>query len=337
MRKTDYSKDEALKILWNQIQEYLSKEMDEVDVLIKSRIQNPVSLIADITQHLIGSGGKRIRPLLLLLSAKLVNYKGSRHINLAAAIEFIHTATLLHDDVIDESSQRRGSLTAQCVWGNKASILVGDFLFSRAFECMVADGSLRILKVLSHAASLIAQGEVLQLSHTQDLLLSEMGYMEIIESKTAALFEAASQTGAILGDVSYEQEKALALYGKFLGIIFQMTDDLLDYKGTGDILGKESGADFRERKATLPSLLAYKYGNKEEKEFWDRVFTTADQDALDFEKAQSYLQKHKIFEKIQEKSMKISEKFKETLSIFESSKEKDLLLQLVDFAANRIY
>lgn len=337
MKKTDVSSDESIENFWKQIHTYLREEMADVDVLIKSRIQNPIKLIADVTQHLIGAGGKRIRPLLVLLSAKLVNYKGSRHINLAVAIEFIHTATLLHDDVIDESSQRRGSLTAHCVWGNKASILVGDFLFSRAFECMVSDGSLRILKVLSHAASLIAQGEVLQLDHTHDLMLSEVGYMEIIESKTAALFEAASQTGAILGEVSLEKEKALALYGKFLGIIFQMTDDLLDYKGTRSILGKESGADFRERKSTLPALLAYKLGNQTEKEFWERVFASNVQASTDFEKAQIYLKKYKIFEKIQEKIMEISEKCKGTLNIFDSSKEKDFLIQLVDAVVNRVY
>lgn len=332
----EIARGETPEILWNQIQEYIGHEIDEVDSLIKSRIQNPISLISDITQHLIGSGGKRIRPILVLLSARLVKYRGARHLNLAAAIEFIHTATLLHDDVIDESPKRRGSLAAHCIWGNKASILVGDFLFSRAFECMVADGSLRVLQVLSRAASLIAQGEVLQLEHVHDLRLSEMGYMEIIESKTAALFEAAAQTGAILGEAPPSQEKAIALYGKLLGIIFQMIDDLLDYKGIGVILGKELGADFRERKATLPPLLAYKLGNEEEKAFWERVFMSTEHQEDDFEKAQTYLYKHKIFEKIQTKSLEISEQCKKTLDAFEASREKDLLIQLVDFAVNRV-
>lgn len=321
--------------IWSEIQSYLEVEMGAVDHLIHQRLKNPVSLISKISEHLIQAGGKRIRPLLVLLSSKLMGYEGERHINLAAAIEFIHTATLLHDDVVDESPQRRGVETAQTRWGNKASILVGDFLFSRAFECMVDDGSLHILKILSRSSSLIAQGEVLQLEVLHDLNLTESQYQEIIEAKTASLFEAACHIGAILGNASPEECNDLERYGHFLGILFQMTDDLLDYKeGAG---GKEQGIDFREGKVTLPILLVYERAEEEERAFWERTFYHHQQIPGDFNQAQIYLEKHNIFDEIQHKLLDVSQNCKRMLDIFPESIERNFLLNLVDFTLERTF
>lgn len=325
--------ENKLTQIWVDIQSYLERELKAVDQLIYLRLQNPVFLISEISQHLIWAGGKRIRPLLVLLTSKLVGYEGLRSINLAAAIEFIHTATLLHDDVVDESPQRRGIQTAQIVWGNKASILVGDFLFTRAFECMIEDGSLHILRVLSHSASLIAQGEVMQLETLHDLNMKESHYQEIIEAKTASLFEAACHIGAILGGVSPEECEDLRQYGRLLGILFQMTDDILDYQeGEG---GKEKGIDFREGKVTLPVILAYEKGNEEERDFWKRTFCEHQHRPGDFKKAQNYLERHNVFQDIQNKLLNLSVSSKKMLEIFPDSETRKLLSNLVDFILRR--
>lgn len=327
--------EESSSQIWSEIQTYLDSEMKEVNELIASRLKSPVPLISKISGHLMCAGGKRIRPLLVLLSSKLLGYEGKRHINLAATIEFIHTATLLHDDVVDESPQRRGVKTAQILWGNKASILVGDFLFSRAFECMVEDGSLLVLKILSKSSSLIAQGEVLQLELLHDLTLKESQYQEIIGTKTASLFEAACYVGAILANASYEVCEDLKRYGHSLGILFQMTDDLLDYKGS--LFGKERGVDFREGKVTLPILLAYERADEKERAFWERTFREHQQEPDDFKQAQIYLEKHRIFDEIQNKLLEVSQKCKKTLDAFSSLPEHKLLLKLIDFTLGRTF
>ena len=329
------TEEKALCQIWSEIQSYLEVEIKAVDHLIHQRLQSPVSLVSKISEHLIGAGGKRIRPLLVLLSSKLIGYEGPRTINLAAAIEFIHTATLLHDDVVDESPQRRGIETAQTLWGNKASILVGDFLFARAFECMIEDGSLQILKILSRSASLIAQGEVLQLEVLHDLDLKEFQYQEIIEAKTASLFEAACHIGAILGGASSEECEDLRSYGRFLGVLFQMTDDLLDYKEGA--AGKEKGVDFREGKVTLPVLLAYERGGEMERSFWKRTFYEHQQKAGDFEQAQLYLEKHQIYDEIQNKLLEVCSSSKKMLDIFPESRERQFLLNIVDFTLWRTF
>ncbi|MBS0184944.1 MAG: polyprenyl synthetase family protein [Proteobacteria bacterium] len=329
------NKENKFSQIWVDIQSYLENEMKAVDQLIRLRLLSPVSLISEISQHLIWAGGKRIRPLLVLLTSKLVGYEGIRSINLAAAIEFIHTATLLHDDVVDESPQRRGIETAQTVWGNKASILVGDFLFTRAFECMIEDGSLHVLKILSRSSSLIAQGEVLQLETLHDLNMTESHYQEIIEAKTASLFEAACHIGAILGGIPSEECEDLKQYGRFLGILFQMTDDILDYKEAEG--GKEKGIDFREGKVTLPVLLAYEKGNEEERAFWKRTFCEHQQRPDDFKKAQNYLERHHVFQDIQNKLLTLSITSKKMLEIFPDSEERKLLSNLVDFVLSRTF
>lgn len=329
-------KETPLSPPWEAILAPSIEDMKEVDRLMQVQLQSPVTLISKISKHLIEAGGKRIRPLLLLLTTKLMGYEGTRHINLAAALEFIHTATLLHDDVVDESPQRRGQPTAQMLWGNKASILVGDFLFSRAFEGMVEDGSLLVLKILSRAASLIAQGEVLQLEALCDLTMSEAYYQEIIEAKTASLFEAACHIGAVLGTASFEETEDIKHFGRLLGCLFQITDDLLDYKGDVSF-GKKRGIDFREGKVTLPVLRAYQIGCREERDFWERTFILQDQREDDFKKAQSYLEKHGVFDSIEIDLKKMHISAKKALDIFQESSERTALLKMVDFVTCRAF
>jgi len=256
-------------------------DMSACNQLIVSRIESSVALIPQLVAHIVAAGGKRLRPLLTLASARLCGYPGpaggARHVALAACVEFIHTATLLHDDVVDESALRRGLASANAVFGNKASVLVGDFLFSRAFQLMVADGSLRVLSILSNAAATIAEGEVLQLVTQNDLSTPETRYLEVIKSKTAALFSAACEVGAVVAERPEREEVALAEYGLNLGIAFQLVDDALDYAADQATLGKTVGDDFREGKITLPVLVAYQTGNRTERAFWRRTIEASDQ------------------------------------------------------------
>ena len=258
----------------------LAPQLDAINVCILEKMQSPVALIPQIAGYLISLGGKRLRPLLTIASAELCGYTGNRHIPLAACVEFIHTATLLHDDVVDESSLRRGMATANAVWSNKASVLVGDFLFSRAFELMVADKSFDILQVLSRASSTIAEGEVLQLTSSHDLNLTQETYLKIIGDKTAYLFSAASEVGAIIAGADQSKRRALSQFGHTLGIAFQLIDDVLDYAADQEKLGKTVGDDFREGKVTLPVILAYEKGA--DCAFWQEAFeeTARDEGAL---------------------------------------------------------
>ena len=263
----------------------LKTDLDRVNRLIVERMQSPVALIPQLAGHIVAGGGKRLRPMLTLGSARLCGYRGDRHVALAAAVEFIHTATLLHDDVVDASDRRRGRVTANAVWGNQPAVLVGDFLFSRAFELMVADGSLRVLEILSRASAIIAEGEVRQLMTTGDTAATEADYLTVIQSKTAELFAAASRIGAVLAGRPEAEEEALDRFGRNLGTAFQLIDDMLDFSLGGSELGKNVGDDFRDGKMTLPVLLAFARGDAEERGFWRRTIEDLDQQPGDLERA----------------------------------------------------
>src|SRR5271165_7148801 len=252
---------------------------------IVARMDSSVELIPQLAAHIVAAGGKRLRPLLTLAAARLCGYAGKRHVALAACVEFIHTATLLHDDVVDESQLRRGLASANAVFGNQASVLVGDFLFARAFQLMVEDGSLKVLAILSRAAATIAEGEVLQLATQNDLSTSEDRYLDVIKGKTAALFTAACQVAGVVADRPEAEEQALARYGHNLGVAFQLVDDALDYAADQAVLGKTVGDDFREGKITLPVLAAYAAGDAAEREFWRRTIEESEQTADDLEHA----------------------------------------------------
>jgi len=242
------------------IRTLVSKDMDAVDALIQQCLHSDVALINRLSHYIINSGGKRLRPMLVLLSANTCQYQGDQHINLAAVIEFIHTATLLHDDVVDASQLRRGNMTANAVWGNEASVLVGDFLYSRAFEMMVDANNMRIMEIMSHTTNTIAEGEVLQLLNCHDAETTEIRYMDVVSRKTARLFEAAAQIGAVLGEQPEQIESALANYGRHLGIAFQLIDDVLDYSASPEDTGKNVGDDLAEGKPTLPLIHAIHKG-----------------------------------------------------------------------------
>jgi len=246
----------------------VASDMNGVNAVILERMQSKVALIPELAGHLIGGGGKRMRPMLTLACASLLGYSGTRHHKLAAAVEFIHTATLLHDDVVDGSGMRRGKRTANLIWGNPASVLVGDFLFSRAFELMVEDGSLRVLKILSHASAVIAEGEVDQLTAQRRIETGEDHYLEIISAKTAALFAAACRVSPVVAEASEDSEDALEAYGKNVGIAFQLSDDVIDYASDAATMGKGVGDDFRDGKMTLPVILAYARGAGQDRAFW---------------------------------------------------------------------
>ena len=264
-------------------------DMARVDALVRDRMQSPVSLIPALAEHLISAGGKRLRPLLTVAASRLCGDGGSGALKLAAAVEFIHTATLLHDDVVDASSLRRGKVAAHLIWGGASSVLVGDFLFARAFELMVETDSLRALQILATASRVIAEGEVLQLTRAHDLSLDQATYLEIISAKTAELFAAASEAGAVAAGAPPEQVAALRAYGLNLGLAFQLVDDALDYGGQASALGKNTGDDFREGKATLPLLLAVARTAKTERGFWERVIDAKDQTEADFRRARELI------------------------------------------------
>jgi octaprenyl-diphosphate synthase len=243
-------------------------DMNAVNSVILARMQSDVPLIPELAGHLIAGGGKRMRPMLTLACARLLDYQGTRHHRLAACVEFIHTATLLHDDVVDGSNLRRGRRTANLIWGNPASVLVGDFLFSRSFELMVEDGSLRVLRILSGASSIIAQGEVDQLTAQRQVETSEAHYLRIIDAKTAALFAAACRIAAVVAERDEKVEECLDAYGRNLGIAFQLVDDAIDYASDGLTMGKDAGDDFRDGKVTLPIILAHARGSQADRKFW---------------------------------------------------------------------
>lgn len=312
-------------------------DLARVNRLIVERLDSEVALIPQLAQHLIAAGGKRVRPMLTLLSARLCGYTGERHVPLATSVEFIHTATLLHDDVVDESDLRRGRSTANSVWGNKAPVLVGDFLFSRAFQLMVGDGSLRVLDILANASAVIAEGEVAQLLTANDTSTSEDAYFHVIRAKTAALFQAACQIGAVVAERPAAEEEALATYGEQLGIAFQLVDDALDYSARQALLGKGVGDDFRDGKVTLPVLLALARADAVERAFWQRTLEELEQRPGDLAQAQALLQHHDALEQTMARARQAGELARTSLTIFPDNAARRALLGLVDFCIDRVY
>ncbi len=312
-------------------------DLKETNALIVHAMDSPVVLIPQLAGHIVAAGGKRIRPMMTLASARMCGYQGQRHVGLAACVEFIHTATLLHDDVVDESDLRRGEASANAVWGNQASVLVGDFLFSRAFELMVADGSLEVLAVLSKASSVIAEGEVLQLTTTNNTETGETQYLEVIRSKTAQLFSAACRIGALVADRPKVEEDALETYGMNLGITFQLVDDALDYSAKQATLGKTVGDDFREGKITLPIILSFRRGDDEERAFWRRTLEDLDQEDGDLERAIELMNKHDALEDTVERARHYGAIARDAMGIFDDGPEKTALIDAIDFCINRAY
>jgi octaprenyl-diphosphate synthase len=281
----------------DRLADYLAADMAAVNLLIRERMASEhAPRIPQVTAHLIEAGGKRLRPMLTLAAARLCGYVGPYHVHLAAAVEFIHTATLLHDDVVDESTQRRGRPTANLLWDNKSSVLVGDYLFARAFQLMTDPGQIRVLGILANASATIAEGEVLQLTAAQDLATSEDIYLKVVRGKTAALFSAATEVGGVVAGAPEEVVQALFTYGDALGIAFQIADDLLDYTGTTAAIGKNTGDDFRERKLTLPLIKAVAKANAEERAFWVRVIEKGDQREGDLAQALAIMNRHGALE-----------------------------------------
>ena len=321
----------------DDLQLYFAQDMQAVDKLINSYITSNVTpVISELSNHLINAGGKRLRPLLTLAASDLCNYRGASHIKLAAAIEFIHTATLLHDDVVDESFQRRGKPTANILWDNQSSVLVGDYLFSKSFQLMVETDSLKVLSILADASSTISEGEILQLSAVKNIKTDESAYFKIIEGKTAALFAAATEVGAVISNAEDKEADALANFGKALGISFQITDDLLDYVGSEEVLGKNIGDDFKEGKVTLPLIKAISKSSKEEKRFWEEVINKGMQKSSDLEHALLLMRQHNVFDETRSEAIKWSKKARNYLDIFPESKTKVILQELTYFVVERI-
>jgi octaprenyl-diphosphate synthase len=321
----------ALETLTN----LMSEDIAAVNQLIMQRMESRVEVIPRLAGHIIASGGKRLRPLLTLACSRLCGYEGQRHQKLAASVEFIHTATLLHDDVIDESVLRRGSPSANALFGNEASVLVGDFLFSRAFELMVEDGSIDVLDVLSHASAVISEGEILQLITTNDSATSEQAYLEIVRDKTAELFAAACRIGAIVAGRSASEEEALRTFGLNLGIAFQIVDDVLDYSAKQGRLGKTVGDDFREGKMTLPVILAIHRGNDAERAFWKRTMDEDFQRDGDFAHAQDLIGLHHAGHDAIDRARHYGSIARDSLGMFPNSPIRRALLDTIDFTIER--
>ena len=310
-------------------------DLEACNRLIVERMQSPVALIPQLAAHIVAAGGKRLRPLLTLASARLCGYRGMRHVALAACVEFIHTATLLHDDVVDESALRRGQASANALFGNKPSVLVGDFLFARAFQLMVADGSLKVLAILSEAAATIAEGEVLQLVTQNDTTTTEDQYLQVIEGKTAALFAAATRVGAVVADRPEAEEQALDAYGRNLGIAFQLVDDALDYSAEQERLGKTVGDDFREGKITLPVLLAFARGTEAERSFWRRTLEERQQGEADLAEALALMQRHGALRDTVARARHYGDAALAALSGFPDGRERRALAGIVEFCIAR--
>ncbi len=327
--------DKAAEPAMSGLLALVAGDMKRVDQTILTRAASHVAMIPDIANHLITSGGKRLRPMLTLAAAGMCAYDGAGHIKLAAAVEFMHTATLLHDDVVDESDMRRGKLAARMLWGNEASVLVGDFLLGQAFRMMVEVGSLPCLDVLSTAAVVIAEGEVMQLSAAKDTQTSEDDYLAVIRAKTAALFGAACEVGAILGQRQKAEVAACRGYGVNLGIAFQLIDDALDYGGTAAKLGKNVGDDFREGKITLPVVLSFRRGSESERAFWTRTLEQAAIGEGDLETAIATLRRHRALEDTIERARHYGAMARDALELFPASPWKSALNDVVDFCISR--
>jgi octaprenyl-diphosphate synthase len=315
----------------------VADDMNGVNSVILERMQSKVALIPELAGHLIAGGGKRMRPMLTLACAKLLGYPGTRHHKLAAAVEFIHTATLLHDDVVDGSGMRRGKRTANLIWGNSASVLVGDFLFSRAFELMVEDGSLKVLKILSAASAVIAEGEVEQLTAQRRIDTDEEQYLAIIGAKTAALFAAACRVAPVVAEADEEAELALESYGRHLGIAFQLADDVIDYASDSAVMGKGVGDDFRDGKMTLPVILAYARGSDEDRAFWRAAISGDRVSDEDLAQAISLIRSTEALADTIECARHYGRRAIDSLANFPAGKAKSALTEAVEFAIRRAY
>ncbi len=319
------------------LQALVRKDMEQVNGVILERVTQDVALINDIARHIIASGGKRLRPALTIACAKLCGYEGRHHLLLAASVELIHTATLLHDDVVDASTMRRGDKTANVIWTNQASVLVGDFLLSRAFQLMVDTGSLGVLRRLSDASATISQGEVLQLSTANEPATTQEQYLEVISAKTAALFAAACALGAIITDKGEKEREALERFGLHLGIAFQLVDDALDYSARESELGKTVGDDFREGKITLPVILAYRAADREEKAFWERTVGDLDQREGDLAHALTLMQKHQTLRATISLASEYCETAAKAMRSFPNSPARTALHEVLEFCVAREY
>jgi len=315
----------------------LAGDMEAVSTLIRERMASKhAPRIPEVTAHLVEAGGKRLRPMLTLAAARMCGYAGPYHIHLAATVEFIHTATLLHDDVVDESSQRRGRPTANRLWDNQSSVLVGDYLFARSFQLMTEPGSMRVMKILSNAAATIAEGEVLQLTAAQNLATTEAIYLQVVRGKTAALFSAATEVGGVIADAPEDHVRALFDYGDALGIAFQIVDDLLDYQGVAGETGKNIGDDFRERKLTLPVIKAVALAVEEEHAFWTRTIARGKQEDGDLEHALTLLHKHGTLKATQAEALDWADKAKRALAPLPAHEIKDMLVDIADYVVARL-
>ncbi len=321
----------------DQLARALAPELDRVNTLIRTRMASESApRIPEVTAHLIEAGGKRLRPMLTLASARLCGYAGEHHIRLAATVEFIHTATLLHDDVVDGSAQRRGRPTANLLWDNKSSVLVGDYLFARAFQLMVECDSLRVLDILSNAAATIAEGEVLQLTTVRNLATDEATYERVIRGKTAALFSAATEAGAVIAGAPEPQADALRRYGDALGMGFQIVDDFLDYGGAGTGIGKNLGDDFREGKPTLPLIRAVACADAEERAFWERVIERRDQRPGDLEHAMALMARHGALDGVRKSALDWVATARAALGVLPDTDLRTMLDELAGYVVARV-
>ena len=311
-------------------------DMERVNQLILSKAGSDVQMIPEVANHLISSGGKRLRPMLTLASASMFGYDGDHHVKLATSVEFMHTATLLHDDVVDESDLRRGKSTARMIWGNQASVLVGDFLLGQAFKMMVEVGSLEALDVLSTAATVIAEGEVLQLSVAKNMETTEDDYLEVIRAKTAALFAAAAEVGPIVANAGRAERNALKSYGMNLGLAFQLVDDALDYGGKAADLGKNTGDDFREGKITLPVILAWRRGTAEDRAFWREAIEGGKSDDANLEKAFALISRYNGLSDTIARAQHYGTIARDALAPLPQTAWKQALLDVIDFCISRV-
>ena len=337
MTATVYSLHPAREPSLDALMALVAADMNGVNSVILERMQSKVGLIPELAGHLIAGGGKRMRPMLTLACASLLGYSGTRHQKLAAAVEFIHTATLLHDDVVDGSGTRRGKQTANLIWGNSASVLVGDFLFSRAFELMVEDGSLKVLKILSNASAVIAEGEVEQLTAQRRIDTGEEQYLRIIGAKTAALFAAACRVAPVVAEAGEDTELALESYGRNLGIAFQLIDDVIDYASDSETMGKGVGDDFRDGKMTLPVILAYARGSAEDRTFWKAAIGGDRISDDDLVHAIALMRSTDAVSDTIDRARHYGRRAIDALGQFAPSKAKAALTEAVEFAISRAY
>jgi len=313
----------------------VTEDMSAINRIILDKAISDVELIPELAHHLIDSGGKRLRPMLTIAASKLCGYPGSGHIRVASAVEFMHTATLLHDDVVDDSELRRGKRTARMIWGNQASVLVGDFLLGQAFLMLVEVGSMPVLRIMSHAAAIIAEGEVMQLAAAKNMATTEDDYLTIINAKTAALFSAAAEVGGAIAERPADEQAALKSYGKNLGLAFQLVDDALDYSGDSARLGKEIGDDFREGKITLPVILSFRRGSDSERNFWNRTIVEGEIKDSDLEHSIALIRKHNAVDATLERARSYGAIARDALAIFHDCDKKTAMEEVIDFCVQR--